>query len=218
MGAGRTPPPFRWSILLHPLFPIRWVQWRIARTEVARAAFNADTVGPAVPPKSRLLDVGSWDARTAALLRDERGCDVIAVDVVDKNVTDVPFATFDGIHLPADDGTRDVVTILYVLHHAEDDLALLQEARRVLAPGGRVLVAEDMVETPLQRLVTVGFHLWLWFWTWMGWDGSFRTKEQWRERFAAAGLRIAEARELGPHLGKALWPRNVLFVLEADEG
>jgi SAM-dependent methyltransferase len=204
-------------MLLHPLFPIRLVQWRIARTEVARAGFNADTVGPSVPQGSRVLDVGSWDARTAALLRDERGCDVLAVDVVDKNATDVPFATFDGRTLPAADGSRDVVTILYVLHHAADDLALLREARRVVAPGGRVLVAEDMVESPGQRLVTIGFHVWLWLWTWMGWSGRFRRIEEWRGRFDEAGLQVAAVRELGPHLGRALWPRNVLFVLEPKE-
>lgn len=200
-----------------PLSPWHLLRWRVACTEVERAAFNADTVGPWVPEGSRLLDVGSWDARTASLLRDERGCDVLAVDVVDKNVTDVAFATFDGHHLPVDDGTRDVVTILYVLHHADDDLALLREARRVLAQGGRVLVAEDMVQTPIQRLVTVGFHLWLWMWTGMGWDGQFRRFDEWTARFAEAGLRVAEKRELGPHLGKPLWPRNVLFVLEAAE-
>ncbi len=183
---------------------------------MARAVYNADTVGPSVPQGSRLLDVGSWDARTAALLRDERGCDVLAVDVVDKNVTDVAFATFDGHTLPADDESRDVVTLLYVLHHAGDDLALLREAHRVLAPGGRVLVAEDLVETLLQRLVTVGFHVWLWLWTWMGWAGSFRTLEDWSARFSEAGLVVVERKELGPHLGRALWPRNVLFVLEAD--
>jgi ubiquinone/menaquinone biosynthesis C-methylase UbiE len=203
-------------MMLHPLFPLRLIRWRIAATEVARAAFNADTVGPWVPRGSRLLDVGSWDARTAALLRDERGCDVLAVDVVDKNVTDVPFATFDGLTLPADDGSRDVVTLLYVLHHAADDLALLREARRVIAAGGRVLVAEDLVETLPQRLVTVGFHVWLWLWTWMGWAGRFRRVEDWSARFAEAGLVVAERKDLGPHLGRTLWPRNVLFVLEAD--
>ena len=206
-----TPPRLRWW---YPLVPWAFVRWRIACTEVARARFNARTVGPAVPEGSRLLDVGSWDARTAALLRDERGCDVLAVDVVDKNATDVPFATFDGSSLPAEDGSRDVVTFLYVLHHADDDLALLQEAARVLRPGGRIVVAEDMVETRTQRAITVGFHIWLWLWTWMGWDGQFRTKREWGERFGEAGLRVSETRELGPHLGRLLWPRNVLFVLE----
>ncbi len=210
MSAGIAP-PFAWW---YPLVPWRFVRWRIACTEVARARFNARTVGPVVPAGSRLLDVGSWDARTAALLRDERSCDVLAVDVVDKNVTDVPFATFDGTTLPAEDGSRDVVTFLYVLHHAADDLALLREAARVLAPGGRIVVAEDMVETPVQRAITVGFHVWLWLWTWMGWDGRFRTRREWAARFSEAGLAVAETRELGPHLGRALWPRNVLFVLE----
>ena len=207
-------PPFSpWMLLL----PWRLVQWRVACTEVARAAFNAQTVGPSVPSGARLLDVGSWDARTAARIRDDRGCEVLAVDVVDKNVTDVPFATFDGTTLPVDDATQDVVTILYVLHHAPDDLALLREARRVLAPNGRVLVAEDMVETPVQRAITVGFHGWLWFWTWMGWSGEFRDLHAWGERFAQAGLTVVERRELGPHLGKVLWPRNVLFVLAPSE-
>ncbi len=204
-------------MVLNPLFPLLLLRWRVARVEVARAAFNADTVGPCVPHGSRVLDVGAWDARTAALLRDERGCDVLAVDVVDKNVTDVPFGLFDGITLPVADGSRDVVTLLYVLHHAADDLALLREARRVLAPGGRVLVAEDMVQTAAQRLVTVGFHVWLWLWTWMGWAGQFRRFDAWTARFAEAGLRVVERRELGSHLGRALWPKNVLFVLQADD-
>lgn len=212
--SSADPGPFRWWF---PLWPPAWVRWAVARTEARRAAWNAETVGPSVPRGAKLLDVGAWDARTAARLRDERGCEVLAVDVVDKTAVDVPFARFDGRTLPVDDASVDVVTLLYVLHHAADDLRLLGEARRVLRPGGRVLVAEDLVETSLQRVITVGFHLWLWFWTWMGWSGSFRPIARWEERFAAAGLRVAEARLLGAHLGNPLWPRNILFVLEPLE-
>ena len=212
----RTPPPFTWGLLLHPFAPWRLLRWRVATAQVARAAFNADTVGPFVPVGARLLDVGAWDARTTALFREERGAEVLALDVVNATVQDVPFALLDGATLPRADGSVDAVTFLYVLHHAADDLALLREARRVLAPGGRVLVAEDLVETPIQRVLTVGFHVWLWMWTWMGWKGQFRRRSVWRERFAAAGLRVEEERLLGPHLGKPLWPRNVLFVLSVQ--
>ena len=213
MSPSRQPPPFRWWL---PLVPHRFVRWQIERTSVARAVFNVDTVGDAVPEGACLLDVGCGDTRTAALLREERGCDVFGVDVVDTRVTDVPFAVFDGTSLPVEDASRDAVLLLYVLHHSADDLALLREARRVLCPGGRIVVAEDLVQSAWQRFITNAFHVWLWIWTQMGVAGSFKTVDAWRARFAEAGLRVIDQQMLGPHLGKALWPRNVLFVLEAE--
>jgi SAM-dependent methyltransferase len=42
--------------------------------------------------------------------------------------------------LPYDDGTFDLVTALDVVEHMDDDLAGLKEMRRVLRPGGRVLL------------------------------------------------------------------------------
>src|SRR5918998_2562281 len=42
--------------------------------------------------------------------------------------------------LPYEDGTFDLVTALDVVEHLDDDLAGLSEMRRVLRPGGRVLL------------------------------------------------------------------------------
>ncbi len=170
------------------------------------------TTAPQVQP-GRLLDVGAWDCRVSALFRDRSGCDVTAVDVVDRNCTDVPLVVYDGRRMPMDDGAFDTVTILYVLHHAADDLAILGEARRVCAPGGRVIVAEDRADSRAQRAIAIGFHIWLLSVTGMGWKGSFRTTAAWRERFAAAGLKVESVHPLGPHMGRRLWPRNILFVL-----
>ena len=45
-----------------------------------------------------------------------------------------------GEELPYDDGTFDLVTAFDVVEHMDDDLGGLSEMRRVLRPGGRVLL------------------------------------------------------------------------------
>lgn len=189
-----------------------WLRWQSARIRDAHTERAFRGVAPFVGDRTRVLDVGAWDGRLGRLYRDRKGCDVVLADVADVNVTDLPFRRIVGAALPVAPGEAfDVVQLLYVLHHAADDLALLREARRAVAPDGRVLVAEDQVETFGQRLVTVGFHLWLLAVTLMGWRGRFRRIAAWRTRFAAAGLAVEEVVALGA--AGRLWPRNVLFVL-----
>jgi SAM-dependent methyltransferase len=201
-----------------------WLRARYRRSGLGRALtragdrlmqrhveYNFDCVAPHIPDGSRLLDVGAWDCRVSRLFRDRLGCDVTAADVVDKNRTDVPLVVYDGARLPFDDDSFDVVTILYVLHHAADDGAILAEAARVCRPGGRILIAEDQAETRWEKAIAIGFHVWLLSVTFMGWKGSFRTIDDWRARMNSAGIGLDEVTQLGPHLGKRLWPRNVLL-------
>lgn len=56
-------------------------------------------------------------------------------------------------HLPLRDGEVQAATLSLVLHHVSDPLAVLAEARRVLAPGGALLVAEfDRHENEAMRV------------------------------------------------------------------
>ncbi len=181
----------------------------------AHAEYNFESIAPHVPAGARVLDVGAWNCRVGALLHERLGCEVVNVDVVDKNTTALPLLIFDGRTLPVADASCEVVSFLYVLHHSSDDTALLAEARRVVAPRGRVLIGEDMVDTVWQRIVAIGFHIWLLLFTGMGWKGKFRTVAAWQARFATAGLRLVDMHPLGPHMGRRLWPHNVVFVLEA---
>ncbi len=203
-------PPARARLLYSPRAWRQWFRFKSDAIRQRQAERNLAAVGPHVPAGARVLDVGAGDGRLARLLRERRGCDVLAVDVAPGCQTDVAFQVYDGVTLPVADRSQDVVLLLYVLHHAADDAAVLAEARRVLAPGGRLLVAEDQVETRRQRLVTIGFHVWLWTFTFMGWRGQFRRVDAWRARFAAAGLTTEQVVDLGAQ-GR-LWPRNILFV------
>lgn len=202
----------RWRLLYSPWAWVAWSRETAARLRREHLERNYRTVAPYVPQGARVLDIGAWDGALGAALRDRLDAQVVGVDVVDKNRSDVELRVMRGDALPVGDDERfDVVMLLYVLHHARDDGALLREAARVLAPGGTLLIAEDRVEGAAERARTVGFHVWLFACTGMGWKGRFRRIAAWRERFAAHGLVVRDVVELGAE-GR-MFPKNVLFVL-----
>jgi SAM-dependent methyltransferase len=144
------------------------------------------------------------------------GCEVLSLDVVDANQTDMPFQVFDGETLPVESRSFDVVLFLYVLHHAADDQPLLVEAGRVLRDGGFLVIAEDSGDGIWNSALAAGFHIWLRLTTRMSCRGKFRTTKGWHERFHGAGFEVRETILLGHHLGRFLWPNNVLYVLKKD--
>jgi len=203
----------RWRLLYSPWAWIQWSRETSARLQHEHLEWNLRSVAPHISPGARVLDVGAWDCRLGAALRDRCGARVICADVVDKNQTDVELRVFRDHTLPVGDHERfDVVLFMYVLHHAADDGALLHEAARVLAPGGVVLVGEDRVETLAEKLRTILFHLWLLLFTFMGWKGKFRRIAEWRRRFADHSLVLRQVIALGAEA--RLFPKNQLFLLE----
>ncbi len=50
------------------------------------------------------------------------------------------FRLTDGERLPFEDGTFDIACSMGVLHHIEDPLPMIAEMRRVLKPGGRIIL------------------------------------------------------------------------------
>lgn len=107
-------------------------------------------------PGQRVLDLGCGLGDFAAVLA-ERGEDVVGADVSEAALR-LARSRHPGLELvrcgeelPFADETFDVVWAGEVLEHVQDGLGLLAEVRRILPPGGRLLLSTPD-HGPLRRL------------------------------------------------------------------
>jgi len=111
----------------------------------------ADTLGGG--PFDLLVDLGTGTARILELLggRIERGLGIdISADMLAYGRAKLGVAGLghcqvrqgDLYRLGLDDETADVVVLHQVLHFLSDPAEALQEAARILAPGGRLLIVD----------------------------------------------------------------------------
>lgn len=159
------------------------------------------------------LDVGCGYGRFASVLQ-QRGIDVTGLDVVDRNRhPDVRTVHFDGTIIPFADKSFSTSILMFVLHHAEEQLTLLKEVARVTA--GHVIIAEDTIENPLDR-VLANIHLHSSPWA-KGRDG-FHPHREWLEIFDGLGLELRETFEI-PRYKEPLYPvSRRIYVLAHGPG
>jgi ubiquinone/menaquinone biosynthesis C-methylase UbiE len=117
------------------------------------ARLAADTT--AVSAQDRVVDVGCGPG-TAARLAARRGARVTGVDpsetmlrvarAMTRRRADVTWVRGGAEALPVPDASATVVWALATVHHWPDVGAALTEIRRVLSPGGQLLVVERHVQ------------------------------------------------------------------------
>lgn len=103
---------------------------------------------PHVPPDAKVLDVGC--GRAAAFLRaiapriqQGVGVDFKVKEMQLENIQTVQLKLAD--QLPFADASFDVVTMLAVLEHIEQEKPILREIHRVLRPGGKLVLTVPSV-------------------------------------------------------------------------
>src|SRR5205085_12347330 len=103
------------------------------------------------------------------------------------------YLSFDGIHFPLKDDSVDAVLLCYVLHHAQDAGAVLNEARRVLRNGRLAIIYEDIPETWWDKGVC-----WIHNRQWKNRSGpcTFRNEEEWKRSFESCGFEAVSCRRL----------------------
>jgi len=117
--------------------------WHTGRRRIL-ASFVADICRQVTDRRPRILDVGCGTGANLLMLSkygDAEGVDVSEDALAfcrERGLQNVKLGA--GEELPYDDGTFDLVTAFDVVEHMDDDLAGLREMRRVLRPGGRVLI------------------------------------------------------------------------------
>jgi len=104
-------------------------------------------------PRARYVDLGIGDGMLTLMLA-EVAESVTAVDLSPemlrqlesraraKGISNVEVVEADIEDLPLEDGEYDVAVLSQALHHASDPARCLAEARRILKPGGKVLVLD----------------------------------------------------------------------------
>jgi arsenite methyltransferase len=125
-------------------------------------------------PEERVVDVGCGagiDSLIAARMVGDGGS-VIGVDMTpamlakarqhaaEAGVRNVAFREGFGEALPVPDGWADVVISNGVLNLMPDKSAALAEMARVLAPGGRLQIADILVDIPVPQDAKADISLW----------------------------------------------------------
>ncbi|WP_203308795.1 MULTISPECIES: class I SAM-dependent methyltransferase [Sphingomonas] len=151
-----------------------------------------------LPKDARILEIGCGTGHNLPMLARFGAVDAIEIDPaaraiaserLGKPVGDAPLPALPGV----DRGAYDLVAVLDVVEHIEDDVAALAAMKSLLRPGGKILVA-------------VPAHQWMW--------SAHDVVNHHHRRYSKATLvRAIEAAGLAPR--KLTYFNSLLFPLAA---
>jgi SAM-dependent methyltransferase len=167
----------------------------------------ASQLAELLPPGASVLDVGCGDGLIDRHIAEQRpDLGVRGIDVLVRPGTHVPVEAFDGQRIPYDDASFDVVVFVDVLHHTDDPMVLLREARRV---ARQAIVLKDhtangwLAQPTLRFMDRVGNRRYG-----VALPYNYWPRQRWQEAFTELDLAV---RVWKKDLGLYPWPASCVF-------
>ena len=161
--------------------------WSIKQNQVRRMV---SYIVPALDCSGNLLDVGSSGGLISQGIKERASIDVVCIDVLCPPNARIPVIVYDGKKIPFPDNHFTNVLLCFVLHHCDDPVEVLMEAKRVCSH--RLIVVEDIAETPFQNMKAIFKD---WFYNKitvpdMQLTYKFKSTAEWKRIFEQAGLKL----------------------------
>lgn len=115
-----------------------------------RVRVLVEKLGALMPPEAHVLDVGTGDGQIAKMIgAQSQGARIEGIDIKLRPETHIPVTLFDGMRIPMQDNSVDVVTFVDVMHHTDNPGALIADAARVARKA--VIIKDHLSENALDR-------------------------------------------------------------------
>jgi len=122
----------------------------VAKRCKAETRLRIDDIGKFIFAGDHVLDVGCGNGKFGEAIARAYNVKVHGVDVVNYANAGIPIDIYDGVRLPFQDDSFDVIVMAMMLHHAEYQEELFDEAIRCSRRA--FIIYEDTYFSPWQRL------------------------------------------------------------------
>ncbi|NTV30736.1 class I SAM-dependent methyltransferase [candidate division WWE3 bacterium] len=155
-----------------------------------------------------ILDVGVG-AGSISCFYTKKGYSVMGIDVADLSIyADIKATWYDGNHIELADQSIDTAIIIHVLHHCQNPLDVLTEAKRV---AKRVIFIEDTYRNKLEHLaVSINDNIT----NWEFYQHPYRTVEEWKTVCSENKWNIIHTNTWSEWFHSSLYSRYCMFVIE----